>query len=143
MNIRGNLGSNSGLVGSAVTNNDTNDNNKLRPKWSKQRSISSSAPLSLISPSILTLAFTLLAGSLQLQCVESVPITLKYDTIQRMEGIPILGRGYSATTNSFQSSCLDVNGTVEDQLFNYDCKFFVSPVLVITIGIVWPIVLFY
>jgi hypothetical protein len=81
----------------------------------------------------------LLAGGFQLlQCVESIPTTLKYDAIERMEGIPILGRGYSTMTNSFQSSCLEVNGTVEDQLFNYDCKFFM-PVLVLVLVLLYSL----
>ncbi len=42
--------------------------------------------------------------------------------LQQIEGIPDLGRGYSLTTNTLQSSCLEIDGSIEAQSFDYDCK---------------------
>jgi hypothetical protein len=64
-----------------------------------------------------------LAGSLDyVPVVMSAPTTLKYDVVSRMKGAPVLGRGFSLTTNSLHSSCLDLDGVEEDQLYNYERK---------------------
>ena len=54
----------------------------------------------------------------------AAPMIIKGDRFTKYGGIPILGRGYSAATNSFQSSCLEVNSAVisEPAIFNYDCE---------------------
>ena len=62
------------------------------------------------------LAMLILAESFR--GVASLSTIIKNDAagVQKMDGVPVLGIVYSATTNSFQSSCLDISidGTVTD-----------------------------
>ena len=58
------------------------------------------------------------------QLVSSLPTTIKNDAVRQMDGAPIWGRGYSVTTNSFQTSCMvDLNHTATEPSYNYDCKY--------------------
>ena len=41
--------------------------------------------------------------------------------VRNLDVTPVLGRGYSIMTNSFQSTCLDVD-EITVPSFNYDCK---------------------
>ncbi len=54
--------------------------------------------------------------------VAGLPTTITHDLVQETDGVPVLGRGYSLTTNSFQASCFDVNGTTVEHSYNYDCE---------------------
>ena len=56
------------------------------------------------------------------QYASCMPTTIADELIQQIDGVPVLGRGYTITTNSFQASCFDVNGTVAEHSYNYDCK---------------------
>ena len=55
---------------------------------------------------------------------QGVPTTIGGDILLGATGVPSLGRGYSITTNTFQSSCLDVGGNHTETSYNYDCKLF-------------------
>ena len=44
------------------------------------------------------------------------------DRVRNLNVSPVLGRGYSVGTNSFQSTCLKVNETISPS-YNYDCKY--------------------
>merc|ERR1719162_527301 len=50
----------------------------------------------------------------------SSPFTVKNNVVRIMEGTAVLGRGYSTTTNSFQSTCLNINGIATHPSYNYD-----------------------
>ena len=68
------------------------------------------------------LSALLLAESFR--CATGMPTIIQNDVVRKMEGLPILGRGYSITTNSFQGTCLEVNGTiVVNKHYDYDCEF--------------------
>ena len=57
-----------------------------------------------------------------LQGVEgSSPFIIADDRIRSLDHSPVLGRGYSIMTNTFQSTCLIVEQTTVPS-FNYDCK---------------------
>ena len=51
----------------------------------------------------------------------SSPFVIADDRVRSLDISPVLGRGYSIMTNSFQSSCLIVDQTTVPS-FNYDCK---------------------
>ena len=55
--------------------------------------------------------------------VHASPTTISGDALRSMEGTPVLGRGYSVATNSFQSTCLNVEGLHTEPNYNYDCKY--------------------
>ena len=57
-----------------------------------------------------------------IQVTNASPTTIKYDALKKIDGMPSLGRGYSITTNSFHSSCFNVNGTTTEHSYNFDCK---------------------
>ena len=50
------------------------------------------------------------------------PTTIKSDALKNIDGVPSLGRGYSITTNSFYSTCFDINGITAEYSYNFDCK---------------------
>lgn len=54
--------------------------------------------------------------------VNGNPYVISDNRVQNLDVTPVLGRGYSIMTNSFQSTCLDVNETTIPS-FNYDCKY--------------------
>ena len=43
------------------------------------------------------------------------------DRVRNMDIAPVLGRGYSIQTDSYQSTCLDVDETTVPS-YNYDCE---------------------
>ena len=51
----------------------------------------------------------------------SSPHVIADDRIRSLDVSPVLGRGYSIMTNSFQSTCLLVDETTVPS-YNYDCK---------------------
>ena len=51
----------------------------------------------------------------------SSPYIIADDRIRNLNVSPVLGRGYSIMTNSFQSTCLMVDETTVPS-YNYDCK---------------------
>ena len=52
---------------------------------------------------------------------QSSPYLLSDDRVRSLDAVPALGRGYSIMTNSFQSTCLDIDVTAVPS-YNYDCK---------------------
>ena len=50
------------------------------------------------------------------------PYVISDDRVRNLDVTPVLGRGYSVMTNSFQSTCLDVKETTVPS-FNYECEF--------------------
>ena len=67
------------------------------------------------------LCLTLLAKGFL--CTVGSTITVGQDVLQRVEGVPGLGRGYSTTTNAFLSSCLEVKESELEHSYNYECEF--------------------
>ena len=49
------------------------------------------------------------------------PYIIQDDRVRSLDITPVLGRGYSIMTNSYQSTCLMVNDTTTPS-YNYDCK---------------------
>ena len=62
----------------------------------------------------------LMAGS-SLHSSNASPMTIADDRIRDLDVSPVLGRGYSIATNSFQSTCLTVEKTSEPS-YNYECE---------------------
>lgn len=48
---------------------------------------------------------------------------IEYIDLKKMKGVPSLGRGYGATTNSLFSTCLEVNDAAIEHSYNYECEF--------------------
>ena len=67
----------------------------------------------------LTLFFSGLA--LLLCRTEGNPYVISDARARNIDATPVLGRGYSIMTNSFQSTCLLVDETTVPS-FDYDCK---------------------
>lgn len=51
----------------------------------------------------------------------SNPYVISDDRVRSLDITPVLGRGYSIMTNSYQSTCLMVDETTTPS-YNYDCK---------------------
>ena len=68
----------------------------------------------------LPVAVVLLAA-FALPGVKSSPYIIADDRVRSLDISPVLGRGYSIMTNSFQSTCLMVDETTIPS-YNYDCK---------------------
>ena len=51
----------------------------------------------------------------------SNPYVIADDRVRSLDISPVLGRGYSIMTNTYQSTCLVVDETTVPS-FNYDCK---------------------
>ena len=68
----------------------------------------------------LSIALTALVSFLpgKVQCS---PYIISDDRIRSLDITPVLGRGYSIMTNSYQSICLMVDETTVPS-YNYDCK---------------------
>ena len=49
------------------------------------------------------------------------PYVISDERVRNLDVTPVLGRGYSIMTNSFQSTCLQVEDITVPS-FNYDCK---------------------
>ena len=52
---------------------------------------------------------------------KSSPYTISDDRIRSLDITPVLGRGYSIMTDTYQSTCLIVDETTTPS-YNYDCK---------------------
>ena len=63
----------------------------------------------------------LLFLGLALPGVQGSPYIISDDRVRSLDISPVLGRGYSIMTNSFQSTCLLVDETTIPS-YNYDCK---------------------
>ena len=50
------------------------------------------------------------------------PYIISDDRVRSLDISPVLGRGYSVMTNTFQSTCLVVDQTTMPS-YNYDCKY--------------------
>ena len=66
---------------------------------------------------------TLLAASVLLPETEGAAMVISDDRVRSLDISPVLGRGYSIGTNSFQSTCLIVDETTTPS-YNYECKYF-------------------
>ena len=64
-----------------------------------------------------------------LQVAEGGPYTISDERVRSLDITPVLGRGYSIGTNSFQSTCLMVD-EVTSPSYNYDCKFYLLLLIV-------------
>ena len=64
----------------------------------------------------------LLAVAFDPLTIEASPYTISDDRIRSLDITPVLGRGYSIGTNSYQSTCLIVN-EVTTPSYNYDFTF--------------------
>ena len=62
-----------------------------------------------------------LVVSLCLPEVGSAPYIISDDRVRNMDISPVLGRGYSIMTDSYQSTCLMVKDTTIPS-YNFDCK---------------------
>ena len=49
------------------------------------------------------------------------PYVISDDRVRSLDITPVLGRGYSIMTNSYQSTCLQVEETTVPS-YNYDCE---------------------
>ena len=67
---------------------------------------------------ILSLSFFLLLLS---QETNASPYVISDDRVRSLDSGPALGRGYSISSNTFQTTCLDVD-EVHAPSYNYDCK---------------------
>ena len=65
---------------------------------------------------------TLGLAALSLPSTDSSPYTISDDRIRSLDISPVLGRGYSIMTNTYQSTCLLVDQTTTPS-YNYDCKY--------------------
>lgn len=63
----------------------------------------------------------LLLAAISIPTASGNPYVISDDRIRSMDITPVLGRGYSIMTNSFQSTCLQVSETTIPS-YNYDCK---------------------
>ena len=52
----------------------------------------------------------------------SSPYIISDDRVRSLDVTPVLGRGYSIMTNSFQSTCLNVVETTVPS-YNYKCEY--------------------
>lgn len=76
----------------------------------------------------LKLTLATIASLTFLPAVESVsPFVISDDRVRSLDISPVLGRGYSIMTNTYQSTCLIVDQTTVPS-FNYDCKYMNVPV---------------
>ena len=75
-----------------------------------------------IRVSIIVKVIALSLSTFLVRGVTGLASTISSDLLRRIEGVPDLGRGYSLTTNSLQSSCLDITGAIEAQSFDFECK---------------------
>ena len=57
-----------------------------------------------------------------LSVTSSNPYIISDDRVRSLDISPVLGRGYSVMTNTFQSTCLVVDQTTMPS-YNYDCKY--------------------
>ena len=81
----------------------------------------------LQSQSLLSLLFVvavLVLNNDVVHYVDGAPIIIDSGTLERAEGSPTLGAGYTITNNVFYSSCLDFNdlNIVSPDSYNHECK---------------------
>jgi len=69
----------------------------------------------ILLATVTVFAFYLLA-------IDGAPFTISDDRIRTLDSTPLLGRGYSVGTNSFQSTCLVID-EVHSPSYNYDYQF--------------------
>ena len=69
----------------------------------------------------ITLFITVIGIAFYLPATKGAPTSISDDRIRSLNVVPVLGRGYSLGTNSFQSTCLMVD-EVTTPSYNYDCK---------------------
>ena len=65
---------------------------------------------------------------------KSNPYTISDDRIRGLDITPVLGRGYSINTNSFQSTCLNVKDTTVPS-YNYECKCMLNCFVLLCYGV--------
>jgi hypothetical protein len=64
--------------------------------------------------------------------IDANPYVIADERVRSLDITPVLGRGYSVMTNSFQSTCLEVD-EITIPSFNYDCKYHSNALL----SVVW------
>jgi len=70
----------------------------------------------------ITLFITVIGIAFYLPATKGAPTSISDDRIRSLNVVPVLGRGYSLGTNSFQSTCLMVD-EVSTPSYNYDYDF--------------------
>ena len=69
---------------------------------------------------VVALALTFSHFSIHVSCVTT---TIKNDAIRLMNGLQVLGRGYSTSINKLYGSCMeDFNMTEIEPSYNYECE---------------------
>ena len=58
---------------------------------------------------------------------DASPYVIADSRVRNLDITPVLGRGYSIMTNSYQSTCLQVEETTIPS-YNYDCKYLQSSI---------------
>jgi len=65
---------------------------------------------------------TVIVFAFYLPAIDGAPFTVSDDRIRNLDSTPLLGRGYSVGTNTFQSTCLMID-EVHSPSYNYDYQF--------------------
>ncbi len=63
----------------------------------------------------------LLLAAIFIPAANGNPYVISDDRVRSLDITPVLGRGYSIMTNSYQSTCLQVSETSVPS-YNYECK---------------------
>ena len=73
-----------------------------------------------ITDVVLSVLILMLAG---LHSALGAPLTIKYDSVKNLQGSASIGRGYTFSTNSLQSTCMNItSSTISQDSYNYECK---------------------
>lgn len=73
-----------------------------------------------ITDVVLSVLILILAG---LHSALGAPLTIKYDSVKNLQGSASIGRGYTFSTNSLQSTCMNItSSTISQDSYNYECK---------------------
>lgn len=83
----------------------------------------------MATPSMKQIALALCALYIPTATMGSNPYVITDSRVQNLDVTPVLGRGYSIMTNSFQSTCLMVP-EITIPSFNYDCKYIYFTILI-------------
>ena len=66
---------------------------------------------------------TIIATAVLFPETDGAAMVISDDRVRSLDIAPVLGRGYSIGTNSYQSTCLIVDETTTPS-YNYECKYF-------------------
>lgn len=73
-----------------------------------------------IKQQYISLIILLLAGR-SLNVVDSYSTVIDSTLLDSVHGVPTLGKGYTLTSNSFLSSCLDIHDTSKQEALDFEC----------------------